>query len=116
LFLFDGNRGIDDTTLLLGDLSGKNRLLHATPQEVKGVVELSDGQVEEESANQGYIWRSYMDMNYELNKAALATQFNDIYALYSDMSEVEADRQLANNRSSVPDFCFHFTILNRLSI
>ncbi|MDR3142494.1 MAG: TolB-like 6-bladed beta-propeller domain-containing protein [Tannerellaceae bacterium] len=130
---------IDDTTLLLGDLSGKNRLLHATPREVRGIVELPDEQVKDDGANQGYIWRSYMDMNYELNKAVLATQFgevleivdlndysvkrmigkggaprsasrqltgyfdvkwrgNDIYALYSDMSETEANRQLANNQ------------------
>ncbi|MDR1201202.1 MAG: TolB-like 6-bladed beta-propeller domain-containing protein [Tannerellaceae bacterium] len=130
---------IDDTTLLLGDLSGKNRLLHATPQEVTGMLELPDGQVKDDGANQGYIWRSYMDMNYELNKVVLATQYgevldivdlndysveriigkrgvpqsanrqltgyhdvkwrkNDIYALFLETSEAEADRQLANNQ------------------
>jgi hypothetical protein len=133
---------IDDTTLLLGDLSGKNRLLRATPREVKGILELPGEQIKEDGANQGYIWRSYMDINYELNKVVLATQFgevleiidlndysvkriigkggvpqsaarqlagyfdvkwckNDIYVLYSDMSEIEADRQLANNQRSL---------------
>jgi hypothetical protein len=35
-------------------------------------------QVKEEGANQGYLWRSYMDMNYELNKVVLATQFGEV--------------------------------------
>jgi hypothetical protein len=62
---------IDDSSLILGDLSGKNRLLRATPQEVTGILKLPYEQSKEDGANQGYIWRSYMDMNYELNKVAL---------------------------------------------
>jgi hypothetical protein len=130
---------INDTTLILGDLSGKNRLLHATPQQQTGIGELPNEQVVEEGANQAYVWRSYMDINYELNKVALATQFgevleivdlndysvrriigkggvpqsatqqlagyfdvkwrkNNIYVLYSDMSETEQNRQTANNQ------------------
>ncbi|MDR1258639.1 MAG: TolB-like 6-bladed beta-propeller domain-containing protein [Tannerellaceae bacterium] len=130
---------IDDTTLILGDLSGNNRLLHAMPQSITGILELPCEQVKEDRVNQGYVWRSYMDMNYELNKVVLATQFgevleivdlndysvrrtigkggvprsatnqlagyfdikwrkNNIYVLYSGMSEIEVNRQLANNQ------------------
>jgi hypothetical protein len=130
---------IDDTTLVLGDLSGKNRLLCATPQGQTGILELPDERRKKSETENGYVWRSYMHMNYELDKVALATQFgevleivslsdysvkriigkggfpqsatrqltgyvdvkwrkNDIYVLYSEMSEIEANRQLANNQ------------------
>ncbi|MDR1116261.1 MAG: TolB-like 6-bladed beta-propeller domain-containing protein, partial [Tannerella sp.] len=129
---------LDDTTLLLGDLSGRNRLLRATPGRQTGILTLPSEPVQGDGAN-GYVWRSYMDMNYELNKAVLATQFgevleivdlsdysvvrtigegsvphdasqqlagyydvkwrkNDIYVLYSGMSEDEANRRLAANQ------------------
>jgi hypothetical protein len=82
---------IDDTTLLLGDLSGRNRLLYATPQEVTGMMELPDGQAKDDGANQGYIWRSYMDMNYELNKVVLATQFGEVLEIV-DLNDYSAKR------------------------
>jgi hypothetical protein len=130
---------LDDTTLLLGDGSGRNRLLRATPGGRTGVLEFPPGLAEDDVASRGRVWRSYMDMNYELNRVALATQFgevleiadlgdrsvvrttgsggvpraanqqlagyydvkwrgNDVYVLYSDMTESEANRQPANNR------------------
>jgi hypothetical protein len=82
---------IDDTTLLLGDLSGKNRLLHATPQEVRGMLELPDGQVKDGGANQGYLWRSYMNMNYELNKVVLATQYGEVLDIV-DLNDYSVER------------------------
>jgi hypothetical protein len=131
---------IDDTALIVGDLSGSNRLLHVTPQRQTGILKLASEQEKGDEANQGYRWRSYMDINYELNKVALATQFgevleivdlndysvrrttgkggaprsanrqlagyfdvkwrkNDIYVLYSKMSETEANRQLASRQT-----------------
>ncbi|MDR1407152.1 MAG: TolB-like 6-bladed beta-propeller domain-containing protein [Tannerella sp.] len=133
---------IDDTTFLMGDLSGRNRLLRVTPQTRTGILDLPGESAGENGADHGYIWRSYMDMNYELNKVALVTQYgavleivdlndwsvirtvgkagfprsakqhvaeyydvkwrkNDIYALYSDVSETESNRQRAGDQKSL---------------
>jgi hypothetical protein len=74
---------VDDSTVILGDLSGKNRLLCVTPQSKQGILTLPSEFSEQDAAKQGSIWRSYMDINHTLNRIVLATQFGEVIEIIS---------------------------------
>ncbi|MDR1340906.1 MAG: TolB-like 6-bladed beta-propeller domain-containing protein [Prevotellaceae bacterium] len=84
---------INDSTVILGDLSGENRLLYATSQSVTGKIKFPSELMKEEDASRGYIWRSYMSMNNELRKIALATQFGEVIEIV-DMDDYSIKRAI----------------------
>jgi hypothetical protein len=71
----------NDTTIVIEDLSGMNRLIKVTPS---GMTESFHIPVEEEVKinNIGYLWRSFMGYDRALNKIALATQSGDVIEIY----------------------------------
>ena len=73
---------LNDTTVIIGDLSGSYRLSLYTPQMNKGLFSIPD-EFKKDDPNTGRIWRSYMDYNRSNNKLVLATQFGDVIEIYN---------------------------------
>jgi hypothetical protein len=93
---------INDSTVIFGDLSGENRLLKVTPHTRTGILllpsELFDGN-ETDRSKQAFIWRSYMAINHELNRVALATQFGEVLEIV-DLNDCSVKRMIG--KAGVP--------------
>jgi hypothetical protein len=93
---------VDDSTVIFGDLSGEHRLLKVTPHSRTAILplpaELFDGK-ETDRSKQAHIWRSYMSLNRELNRLALATQFGEVLEIV-DLDDLSLKRTVG--KAGVP--------------
>lgn len=71
---------LNDTTIVIEDMSGKNRLLVKSPNSTKPLFTIP--QIDEKENNIGYLWRSFMSYNKNSNKIAMATQSGDVIEIY----------------------------------
>lgn len=73
---------LNDTTVIVGDLSGQSRLVEYTAQAKKELFPFPS-KFDTDNPNLGRIWRSYISMNRSNNKLVMATQFGDVIEIYN---------------------------------
>lgn len=73
---------MNDTTLIIEDMSGENRFIKTTPSTSKGIFNLYENK-NLNNSNKGYYWRSYLSYNTELNMIITATQFGEVIEIYN---------------------------------
>lgn len=101
---------MDDSTALVEDMSGKSRILLVDLVNKSNIplYRIPNG-MNQNTKDEGYLWRSFMAYNPQLNKIALASQFGDVLEVYDigikDSLVVEGEGGKPRKDKQIEGYC-----------